>query len=45
VSKKTDLVIVGAEAGSKARRAVELGVKTVTEAEWAEMVDLPSLKE
>jgi DNA ligase (NAD+) len=45
VSKKTDLVIVGAEAGSKARRAAELGVKTVTEAEWAEMVDLPSLKE
>jgi DNA ligase (NAD+) len=43
VSKKTDLVIVGAEAGSKARRAAELGVKTVTEAEWAEMVDLPSL--
>jgi DNA ligase (NAD+) len=38
VSKKTDLVIVGTEAGSKARRAVELGVKTVTEAEWAEMV-------
>jgi DNA ligase (NAD+) len=39
VSKKTDLVIVGAEAGSKAKRAVELGVKTVTEAEWAEMVE------
>lgn len=34
VSKKTDLVIVGVDAGSKARKAVELGVKTITEAEW-----------
>jgi DNA ligase (NAD+) len=38
VSKKTDLVIVGADAGSKARKAAELGVKTVSEAEWVEMV-------
>ncbi len=37
VSKKTDLVIVGADAGSKARKAVELGVKTITEAEWREL--------
>jgi DNA ligase (NAD+) len=37
VSKKTDLVIVGAEAGSKAKKALELGVRTITEAEWAEM--------
>ena len=37
VSKKTDFVIVGAEAGSKARRAAELGVKTLTEAEWSEL--------
>jgi DNA ligase (NAD+) len=34
VSKRTDLVVVGADAGSKARRAVELGVTTLTEAEW-----------
>jgi DNA ligase (NAD+) len=34
VSKKTDLVVLGADAGSKARRAAELGVATVTEAEW-----------
>jgi DNA ligase (NAD+) len=37
VSKKTDLVVVGADAGSKARKAVELGVKTVTETEWREL--------
>ena len=37
VSKKTDLVIVGADAGSKAKRAAELGVTTITEAEWAEL--------
>jgi len=37
VSKKTDMVIVGADAGSKAKRAAELGVKTITEAEWAEL--------
>jgi DNA ligase (NAD+) len=37
VSKKTDLVIVGAEAGSKAKRAAELGVRTITEAEWRDL--------
>ena len=37
VSKKTDLVVVGADAGSKARKAVELGVKTVSEEEWREL--------
>ncbi|MDE2005326.1 MAG: NAD-dependent DNA ligase LigA [Rhodospirillales bacterium] len=34
VSKKTDFVIVGAEAGSKARKAAELGVRVLTEAEF-----------
>jgi DNA ligase (NAD+) len=34
VSRKTDLVVLGADAGSKARRAAELGVATATEAEW-----------
>ena len=37
VSKKTDLVVVGADAGSKARKATELGVRTITEQEWREL--------
>ena len=37
VSKRTDLVVLGADAGSKAKRAAELGVRTVTEAEWREL--------
>jgi DNA ligase (NAD+) len=38
VSKKTDIVVVGADAGSKARKAAELGVRTMTEIEWRELV-------
>ena len=34
VSKKTDLVVVGADAGSKARKAAELGISIATEAEF-----------
>ncbi len=34
VSKKTDFVVLGADSGSKARRAAELGVRTLTEQEW-----------
>ena len=37
VSKKTDFVVVGADAGSKATKAAELGVKTLSEAEWIEL--------
>ncbi len=37
VSKKTDLVVLGTDAGSKAKKAAELGVRTVSEAEWREM--------
>jgi DNA ligase (NAD+) len=40
VSKKTDFVVVGADAGSKARKAAELGVRTLTEAEWRAMAGL-----
>ena len=38
VSKKTDFVIVGENAGSKADRARELGVTILTEAEFLEMM-------
>jgi DNA ligase (NAD+) len=34
VSKKTDYVIVGADAGSKAAKAKEFGVTTLSEEEW-----------
>jgi DNA ligase (NAD+) len=37
VSKKTSLVVVGENAGSKARKAAELGIETLTEAEWAKL--------
>ncbi len=39
VSRKTDLVVLGADAGSKARRAAELGVRTLTEAEWRALAE------
>lgn len=38
VSKKTDYVIAGADAGSKAKKAKDLGVTILTEDEWLEMV-------
>ncbi len=38
VSKKTDYVVVGADAGSKASKAAELGVKTLTEDEWLKLI-------
>jgi DNA ligase (NAD+) len=40
VSKKTDFVVLGADAGSKAKRAAELGVRTLTEDEWIALAGL-----
>ena len=41
VSKKTDIVVAGAEAGSKAKKAVELGVELIDEDTWmAQVADL-----
>ncbi|MDE2197780.1 MAG: NAD-dependent DNA ligase LigA [Rhodospirillales bacterium] len=39
VSKKTDYVVLGEDAGSKARRAAELGVRTLSEAEWRALAE------
>ena len=38
VSKKTDIVIVGADAGSKAAKAQELDVKMIDEDEWLKLI-------
>ena len=38
VSAKTDLVIAGPGAGSKLKKAAELGVKVIDEATWNEIV-------
>lgn len=38
VSSKTDYVIIGADAGKKAQKAEELGIKVLSEEEWLGMV-------
>jgi len=39
VSKNTDFVLVGSDAGSKYDKAVALGVKTINESEFIEMIN------
>ncbi|MES2445301.1 MAG: NAD-dependent DNA ligase LigA [Pseudomonadota bacterium] len=38
VSAKTDIVVYGPGAGSKLKKAAELGVRTITESEWQAIV-------
>jgi DNA ligase (NAD+) len=40
VSKKTDFVVVGADAGSKATKAAELGLRILSEAEYRALAGL-----
>ena len=40
VSKRTDFVVAGEDAGSKSRRAAELGVRLLTEQEWRDLAGL-----
>jgi len=40
VSSKTDYVVIGADAGSKAAKAAALGVKTLDEAQWLELAGI-----
>ena len=40
VSAKTDYVVIGADAGSKAKRAADLGVTLLDEAAWLDLAGI-----
>ena len=45
VSKKTNYVVVGKDAGSKAKKAMNLGINTLSEEDWHNLIsiDLPNI--
>ena len=38
ISKKTDYLVLGADAGSKAAKARDLGVQTLSEDDWLALI-------